>query len=562
MIRASFLSLPLTVLWIGAAFSQDRPADALQQGSEPPSTHAVRVLYEQAFIAQVNAAALEAEQQESRRRMDVDIEVFRRLLDEKAQQLQADRGAASISSYYWPHRAYGIETTAFSPAGKLLYAQSGDATKAIDARSGGAYWYGVAQSTAAPARAFEGVYLADYGILFTATLPAGRVVFDPHSGVDVYDHKQCASCHVDAAAVVPSPQPRPSRWEQLHRELSGESAAEKHAKEFLSRATKTQPASPPSREEEARTLAAALAKVLAENGKHLSELGDDERVVLAITLQSRPSSNIYKRSSLKYQDFYGYSASQSDPADSPMPAAAASEVDSEDAVDPNDPVDPEAEGSAASAVAPADGTPTDVPATVIQALGRIYQSSEDVASRSPSTLREYVLLGDLHVKQGKTQAALDAYRDAAAVLGEVAQFTIDKDASADDARAQLEQAQQQIIQLYAKLAHVQALLGRHEEARATMQKVAEGMARLKVRIGDAVVDVTVNDTSDKVLGEAKKSAARLPVKLIVSAPKKLLLEVGEGAISLEEFKKQLSIEVRGLEQAESSGVEANPSGGR
>jgi hypothetical protein len=549
-------------------------------------------LYQKALLAQTEAALLSQRHEQHTRGMQVQVEILRRLLDEKAEQLQSPalwHGQYGSAAAAMLGQVYG--SLAYSPDGKMLYADSRDGTQAYDAVTGQVVWSSKRPRSAA-ARAFEGVYLEGYGAVYTATLPALPVVHDPHSGREVFLNEQnCATCHsspFDAAQSAPKPAAKaPSRWEQIRKELTGEPADEPQKESPPKPGGKSKTPAGMSPEDAARSLADSLLKVLAENGQHCTELADDERIALAITLQS-PETTAGRygavgamgggaSGNLTGMGVFGRVSEEGryDPATQPaeQPGAGAGGGSSPPAPGEDQsggasapPSDPMGGGGAAGqgglgggygagGFGGAEGLGGSGGLSGGGGLGGGGGLSGrggigGGAGAAPSSVRDYELLGDLHLKQGKSESALRAYLDAVAQLSVAAQVTIREDASYEEAEAKLAEAEHEIIKLYAKLAHVQALLGRHEEARDTMKQVAGGAARRKVRVGNEIVDMALSDDLAKVTQQAKRAAARLPGKLVVSAPKKLLMEVGEGKVSFEEFKKQATFDVQGLEQSD------------
>ena len=98
------------------------------------------------------------------------------------------------------------------------------------------------------------------------------------------------------------------------------------------------------------------------------------------------------------------------------------------------------------------------------------------------------------------------------------------------------------VELYTKLA--QALLSMGERVRA--QEVLELVARKATAMALNTPAADVLDTSKS----SKAPKVELPGKWIISAPKKLLDQVGSGKISFEEFRKQVTVETYSLEKGE------------
>ena len=136
-------------------------------------------------------------------------------------------------------------------------------------------------------------------------------------------------------------------------------------------------------------------------------------------------------------------------------------------------------------------------------------AAEEGDASSSSKARDLELLGDLHLKQGQNEEALTAFQKAVELK------QLDPKLSAA---------------LYRKLAQCYLALERIGEARSALDKAAEVLKNMQ------------EAASAQNKPAAAKPAAALPVKLIVSAPKKLLDQVKEGKISFEEFRRQATVE--------------------
>lgn len=131
-----------------------------------------------------------------------------------------------------------------------------------------------------------------------------------------------------------------------------------------------------------------------------------------------------------------------------------------------------------------------------------------------TTSQDYALLGDLHMKQGRGEEAFRAYHKA---------FDLNKDASADH-----------ILYVQAMKAF-NAIKNRSTELELAGQKVDE----LRNKRNEEQLKAAKEEKSQKP-AEAKPTP--LPGKLVITASKKLLDDVGSGKISFEDFKKAASVE--------------------
>jgi hypothetical protein len=124
---------------------------------------------------------------------------------------------------------------------------------------------------------------------------------------------------------------------------------------------------------------------------------------------------------------------------------------------------------------------------------------QESSGNQGSPARDYELLGDLQMKQGKPAEALGRY-----------QIAIKQKASAG---------------LYRKMAQALLALGRDAEARQALDMVQKYAGKPSSQRGTT----------------GSKQTASLPSKLIVSAPKKLLDQVHAGKITFDELKKNANV---------------------
>jgi tetratricopeptide (TPR) repeat protein len=123
-----------------------------------------------------------------------------------------------------------------------------------------------------------------------------------------------------------------------------------------------------------------------------------------------------------------------------------------------------------------------------------------------SKRRDLELLGDLHLKQGRYDEAIASFLKA----------------------VEMDPGPKQAAALRRKLAQCYLGKGQDEKARAELN---QAIALLK----------EVTDGKDKPV-PTTKPAVVLPVKLIISAPKKLLDQAKEGKITFEEFRRRAQVE--------------------
>jgi hypothetical protein len=133
----------------------------------------------------------------------------------------------------------------------------------------------------------------------------------------------------------------------------------------------------------------------------------------------------------------------------------------------------------------------------------------------PASARDYELAGDLHLKQGSAGEAVNAYTSALEAL-------MDERGPASDAHRRT---------LYRKLA--QGYLGLADRANPARRR-DELIARAIKWLHQATEKAKADDPP--------AASARLPAKLIISATKALLDQVGSGKLTFEEFRRYAAVE--------------------
>jgi tetratricopeptide (TPR) repeat protein len=265
----------------------------------------------------------------------------------------------------------------------------------------------------------EGTYVKGHGVVFTVTLP-------PPSG-DPRAH-----------GGTPASRPEPaSDWDRVRRDVRQEKPA--------ADATASEVRQP--------SLADIILRVLADNGHHFTQLRPDESISVAVTFRANAG-----RDSSQPIAVFQSSASTQTSGSGAKPAA------STEAVRPG-----------------SDTSPA-------------------------STWQDYVLLGDLHMRQNKAGEAIKAYLKALELKPEPKhEVTI------------LQQLERSFRQS-----------GRYPEAQLAEKKAKDLFDRL------------VEQAKSRNTAESKPTA--LPAKLIIAASKALLDAVGSGKMSFEEFRKAASVE--------------------
>jgi tetratricopeptide (TPR) repeat protein len=140
-------------------------------------------------------------------------------------------------------------------------------------------------------------------------------------------------------------------------------------------------------------------------------------------------------------------------------------------------------------------------------------AGDELAGGGPiSPDRELELLGDLHQKRGNWTDAASAYERAIKAAGGAAR----------------------VRELAKKLAEVYLKTGNLEKARKALDVTRGKAPRVKVQ--------------GEIKEVAAKPAIKLPTRLIISAPKKLLDQVGSGKITPADFQKQATFEVLNFDE--------------
>jgi tetratricopeptide (TPR) repeat protein len=119
-------------------------------------------------------------------------------------------------------------------------------------------------------------------------------------------------------------------------------------------------------------------------------------------------------------------------------------------------------------------------------------------------MQDYELLGDLHRKQGKDQEAVAAYQKALEQKPEPARAT----------------------KIQRKLAQVYLEQGKDADA----QRVLDAIRQL------------LRSTPESSTKPAEAARPLLPAKLVISAPKRLLVQVGSGHLSPDAFQKAATVD--------------------
>lgn len=366
-----------------------------------------------------------------------DVEIFRRILDRAVTPwAEKSNAAENLASF-----AFSPDELHLAEAGKNGMARFGQPNLETLAL------WGLKGARRSPV---EGNYLKGYGVVFTATLP--------------WDGR-----HPVAQPPTSEPKP-PSEWDRVRKEIRGE---------------KVEPT--PSKGHAGPSLADIVLKVLADNGRHFSQLGENERVTVALTL--RPDA----------------------PADRDSVWL--------DLLIPG----PKGENRKALARDPETGN---FYAPALPDLAEIYllDKRPEAGNAARTQAANMVHLGDQRLKQERLQEAADSYHAAVTGYTEI----VEKKYKAGVPPRELMDDLGALTVARSKLANVYFGLKRDQEARQLLAQVARDYEF-----------ITGKPTPPPTATPAKRTRTG---KLIISAPKRSLDQVGTGKLSLEEFKKQASLD--------------------
>jgi hypothetical protein len=275
-----------------------------------------------------------------------------------------------------------------------------------------------------------------------------------------------------------------SQWQRVQKELRGEKLEDE----------------PKASQHKSDVWVDGLLRLLAENGSHFRELADEERVTLALTFRG------FEGASFRSSECMACHTAAS------FHGAGGSAVTSATA------------GSSTTTIStPRWGASSD-PAWQ-------KKSGESAAKEFLTEVQNRSLLGDLHSKEGRFQEAEAAYqlsidllaRKNTEYLAERQRLGQDTDVSGYLAA----------VELYFKLAQARQNAGKPREAAEALQAMAEYF--------HDVGKIAGRQDAQPVRGAARP-AIPLPSKLIVSASKKLLDQVGSGRMSFEDFKKSATVQ--------------------
>jgi len=168
--------------------------------------------------------------------------------------------------------------------------------------------------------------------------------------------------------------------------------------------------------------------------------------------------------------------------------------------------------AAVSTTSPSNPGLYDVPVTVAPGLAAPATQPSLAPTGHGQTFRDFNLLGDLHLRQRQYTQAQEAFQKA-----------LTQEPKGDP---------KQLAEVFRKLAETKLQTGKLEEAKAMIESAVTYERQAN------------DDAAGK--GRTETTSApmqRTPAKMIITSSKRHLDEVGAGKISLDEFRKQLKVEL-------------------
>ncbi len=241
-----------------------------------------------------------------------------------------------------------------------------------------------------------------------------------------------------------------------------------------------------------------ILKLLAENGKHFAELGPDEPVTVAVVFRpgklfaSEQCAMCHQASpKTTWKDRFNIEPPLTDSMGVNAPSGRPGKGNG---ADPNKPA----------------------------------ESVVDL-------FRNGLALGNLHLKQGKAREAAKVYRDLIGRCGETLE-ALEKLPPENSASERVHVVRVG-MEVYAKLAQAQLELHEDEAVVKTL-KEWEAFSHKYVQLA----------APPKPGPAAKSPANPVPPRLVISAPKKLLDQIGSGKMSFDEFRQAATVDYTGAEK--------------
>lgn len=461
---------------------------------------------------------LNQDPQQRERQLYEDIEIMRRLLNR------------SLLSAYGVSSATGGRISLLDPGTSL-----GSSPDGVPLRRPYAQWQGHLSAIRGHALAggsfhhhageAEGSYLKGRGVVYTVTSP-----------VPAHDPRP--------ESAQPAAKPL-SEWERLRRELRGERVQAEGGQQ----------------ERKDARIADVVLKVLADNGRHFAHLADDEQLAVAITFRGQNCALCHGGAGAGGGGERGMPGLPHSGGADPSPGGRGPDESGPGRAAPGGgppgigPGSPDLGGAAGPGVPGAPevgvlfpGGPAEGGGGPGGRAGSTLTSNERVQAVLDQ-MANHVLLGDLHAKQGRHRDAVRVYEEAAT----------QQDKAVEGVRLYGDVTKTQQLRVYLSGTELFGKLAQSYLAIGDEQKAAQATQRF-LDTARAAEHLTQRGGASKATPK-KPGTSALPLapKLIISAPKKLLDQVGAGKMSFEAFKKAATVEY--LPFAAGEGADAPGAGG-
>jgi hypothetical protein len=300
-----------------------------------------------------------------------------------------------------------------------------------------------------------------------------------------------------------------TEWERTRRELRGEK---------IDKSEEKQAKSPPD-------IVEATLHSLANNGHHLSGLLPNEKVSIVLTFRGLRAQQCDVCHSVRNLSYWSTQSGQY----SELAAAWAG-------MQPT--MAPQTNSAPLSSHFPSTVDQLFVPGTPSGGQQGEAATTTQAKLQTREASNNRILLGDLHLKRGRFEDALAAYSKASEEYHSIlpSLSTTPKwymEPKGREAIMALLELQNKIIQCHMAL--------KQED------QVQEGVKRLK-RWMSMLEQVDVKPTAPKPPDKGVSKDSVLPTRIIISAHKPLLDQIGTGQITFDEFKKKAKVDVLRFEE--------------
>jgi hypothetical protein len=267
-----------------------------------------------------------------------------------------------------------------------------------------------------------------------------------------------------------------------------------------------------------------VLRSLAENGHHLRGLKEGQEVTLALTFRSGASQQCVSCHTVSSTPSNGVVVNAN---------ASLSSVT-------NPWQQPDAPANNVTSWIPQSSSNNNSIAANGQPSFAAYSTSLGVAANAGDGPANQVLLGDLHLKQGRFDEALATYRKAAEELSpRLRSYESVHAAGLDDNQ----------IRLIMEMIDLQNRMIQCHLALKQGEKVTQGVQKLK-KWTDMLggLELTANQAKKQSKSAPPIKDGALPTKVIITASKQLLDQAGSGQIGFDEFAKKVVVEVLNFDQ--------------